>query len=334
MSYYQFRGAIGELRTIETLLSFGMSVNSLNGSDFGLDVHAQLPAGADFLEGSPEAEPGQPEPVWEMSNRTVHFQVKSLNAGKKLQLPLATLANWVSASRVGNPTFLVVNTYGSLTEEPLGSRMVTPFAMAKILRSAKAGVKSRSVRYDNHESSTAFGADGDTRRSLWARIDLWSAAPALMSAAEDLIPLYDDYRSGLYAGPGGVPNGIQHFDERVIFLVADLAHSYLAYFEPQKLNDRSRILEILELIGVSYARHAPLWNYDQSVSEWGEKRVLKIIAAGGSTLRIPPGSFTAATNATAALEDLLRLAEKLGSYSPKRDRRHFAQSLGAISKAE
>ena len=322
MNYFQLRGALGELQTLESLLGFGMSVNSLTGSDFGFDLHAQLPDTQEFAEASPAPDLSHDADFsWPMSARTVHIQVKTLNAGAKLQLPVSTIRAWIAGSRVGTPTFLVINSRDKKTGEPISSRLVSPFGLSGSFATGKPEASSHTLKYDDPRFSSAFLTSGTARKDVWARIDLWSAAPAIMASAEDLVPLPGDYIRGAGSAPWRANNLLSKdpridYDLRVVKLIADLAHSYLTCFEPNTLADISKIDKTVHELAQTYDDGTTSWYLNENASKWIQDEVKIISSAGGSKLRIPPGSFTASTDRATALAELHSLVQRISSHAP------------------
>lgn len=322
MNYFQLRGALGELKTLESLLSFGMSVNSLAGSDFGWDLHAQLPDTHDFAETAPE--PGfnlQDELSWPMSARSAHFQIKSLNVGAKLSIPVSKIRSWIAGSKIGTPTFLVVNNYDQTTADPVSSHLITPFGLSKSLSRGQSGAYSHTVAYSNPKFSSNFVTVGKPRKDLWARIDLWTTAPTFMFYAEDRIPLPGSYVRGHGRASGTSPHphatgSITDFDFKVVDLLADLAHSFITCFEASALTDERRLREIVQQLADVYAKDNAAWFSDSSANEWITERIGGIKSSHGSDLPIPPGCFTSSATRDEAMEDLQALIVRLRSHAP------------------
>lgn len=327
MNYYQYRGMLGELAAIEGLLSFGMSVNSLTGSDFGWDLHAQLPEGHAFAEGSPIVEDlDQKTKSWQLSGRSAHFQIKAVSEAATLALPVDTLERWIAGSKFGSPTFLLVHEYGLDTERKQ-AWLLTPFGLAASLSRGVRGAKTHSLKYSDPEFSIPFITTGPGRNALWARLDLWTRVPALMSNAETLIPLPGDYHRGGWRKPSlvehvsDIPNTMD-YDHRVIKLLAELTYSYLTCFEPQNIGDHGRTGEVVRRLAQNYSNETSSWSDKEPVNVWIVNTTREKSAAEYANLLIPPGCFTASLTKEHALQDLEALARRLGFHAP-----HFEDRL-------
>ena len=95
-SYSQHLGMVGELQAARALLDIGASINSLTGSDFGWDLHVQLPERPPFLDGQSLQSRGS----WPMSGDSVHVQVKYTSTGRRPILNVATARSWIRGNGV------------------------------------------------------------------------------------------------------------------------------------------------------------------------------------------------------------------------------------------
>ncbi|MDT0212064.1 hypothetical protein [Curtobacterium sp. BRD11] len=316
MTFNQYRGNVGEIEATRLLLDFGMSINSLTGSDFGWDLHAQLPVSSTFSELAPDAD----APPWELSGRAAHFQVKSLAHGSTLSLRTDTLQQWVAASRGGLPTFLLIEQRGE--DENAGQWWtVSPSGLASALAGARRSARTRKIRFTHPAVGQQFH-----RYAFWARIDLWSTNPALMAAAEDRIPLPDDYIRGRELDARLVekfPEGIvpeMELDYRVITLLIDLAHSYLALFHPQKALDSRKIRDVADqLIAIYSADPRGPWSAENVLPIVEDSILHRGTRVGWEASLLPPGAFTSAVDARHAWVDVCALVSKLAAYSPSRN---------------
>ncbi|MEE2571087.1 hypothetical protein V1638_17085 [Pseudarthrobacter sp. J64] len=96
----QHNGAMGEAEALKDFLQMGASVNSLTSSDYGLDLHLQLPLVPQKF--------GRLESEWALSGRTAHVQVKNMTKGGSPSVEDSSVEGWVSGSKVGSPTFVFV----------------------------------------------------------------------------------------------------------------------------------------------------------------------------------------------------------------------------------
>lgn len=103
-------GHVGEANVFLKLCEWGCSANYLTQSDFGLDIHVQIPLLSVrdplfLVDGDKPTKDG-----WELDNKFAHLQVKFREDGiwypdEKDQ---EHIAGWVSASESGIPTFVAL----------------------------------------------------------------------------------------------------------------------------------------------------------------------------------------------------------------------------------
>lgn len=93
-------GDIGEVEVVKAFLLMGAAVNSLTGSDYGLDLHIQVPLRPQQY--------GQLENCWPLSGRVAHAQVKNMTSGQNPSVSVGRLRGWITGSQVGAPTFVII----------------------------------------------------------------------------------------------------------------------------------------------------------------------------------------------------------------------------------
>lgn len=93
-------GDIGEAEVLKNFLLMGATVNSLTGSDYGLDLHVQLPLRPQKY--------GQLEKSWFLSGRVAHAQVKNMTSGQDPSVSVGRIRGWIAGAEVGTPTFVVI----------------------------------------------------------------------------------------------------------------------------------------------------------------------------------------------------------------------------------
>ena len=311
MTVNQYRGFLGETAMAGTLLSFGMSVNSLSSSDFGLDIHVQLPEDGRFAE----TEPWEHEDPWEMSGRTAHFQVKTVRDKNTPSVSLQTLRNWVKGSVLGAPTFILISHLKDSDSPKTPDKYVTPTGLRLLLDRSTEGSATRAISYNDPAVGYPFH-----RRSFYARLELWTLAPAFMYAVEERIPFPDTYGWGR---PLDQPfqDEMQEFDNRVITLLVDMGHSYLSLFHPGDAANPGRMKELVRELADGYEGRARNGGKPSGVWASDEGTLMKIESAIASRIpsvpRIPPGSFTSSACPEQARKDLQDLVTALSEYQPR-----------------
>lgn len=93
-------GDIGEVDTLKEFLLMGAVVNSLTGSDYGLDLHIQVP-----LRPQEYNKLGN---SWSLSGRVAHAQVKNMTSGQDPSPAVERVRGWIAGAEVGVPTFLII----------------------------------------------------------------------------------------------------------------------------------------------------------------------------------------------------------------------------------
>lgn len=307
----QYRGDLGELAMTEMLLGFGMSVNSLTASDFGLDLHAFLPAGAPFAEADIEAD----SPPWEMTAVAAHFQVKNTTADAGVpSVKVSTLKNWVTASK-NTPVFVLIAHIADSNSSRETYSYITPTGLKELLKTGKPGAKTRSVTYEDKRWGHSWH-----RRAFFARVHLWAVAPALMDAYEECLPLPDTYTSGRHDSKAATP--IIDFDHRVVSVLIDLGHAYMHHFQvrskainPAEIKALVKELaEIYEGRQLNNGKPIGTWVVEQYVLDLIESRITQQLAS--TTPRVSTAAYTLSMNPREALRDLKNLVETLSRYQP------------------
>lgn len=182
-------GDVGELKIALKFVEMGCSVNSLTGSDYGLDLHIQLPERAILAKKQNES--------WAMSGRTAHLQVKHSTGDNDPSIKIPTLRSWVTGSRTGVPTFLIC-LYGE------HARYAAPWHFVDKLKEAESEEKLKATK--SFSKKTTLDLNEATFPHL---LQLWTKYPALMLMARvDSWQLYLD------------------FDERFKALVAALCYAW------------------------------------------------------------------------------------------------------------
>lgn len=93
-------GDIGEANVLKDFLLMGAAVNSLTGSDYGLDLHIQVPQRPQVY--------GRPTKKWPLSGRVAHAQVKNMTSGQDPSPPVGRVRGWIAGAQAGAPTFVVI----------------------------------------------------------------------------------------------------------------------------------------------------------------------------------------------------------------------------------
>lgn len=111
MTKGQRNGHVGEARAFLKLCEWGCSANYLTQSDFGLDIHVQIPQlppkAQAFLASHNEPKTDE----WQLDGKFIHLQVKYRSDGKwypGCDIGKDLIQQWVSSSESGIPVFLVV----------------------------------------------------------------------------------------------------------------------------------------------------------------------------------------------------------------------------------
>lgn len=157
-------GNVGELKAALKFLEMGCSVNSLTASDYGLDLHVQLPERVILAK-------DQKQP-WAMSGRTAQVQVKHSTDDNDHTIKIPTLRSWVTGSRTGIPTFLVC-----LFEEQ--SRYATPWHFVDKLKEADSDVTQKASKSFGKSSTLPLN-----EATFPYLLQLWTKYPGLMLLAK------------------------------------------------------------------------------------------------------------------------------------------------------
>lgn len=150
-----YNGDIGEVEVLRELLGMGLSVNSLTGSDYGLDLNLQVPLRPMAIGDLPEE--------WSLSGRTAYVQVKNMTSGQSASVPPSRVRGWISGSKIGAPVFVVVIRNGKTWD------LYTPNDLQRLLdnwqeknelkcKNGKKAAKTISLtnRYARKYNSAAF----------------------------------------------------------------------------------------------------------------------------------------------------------------------------------
>lgn len=307
----QHRGLLGELAISELLSGFGLSVNSLTDSDFGLDLHGIMPEEAPFV--FDEVQPNSPP--WQMSSNAVHLQIKNTLPGTPVPVvKVDTLKSWIDGSQ-RTPVFVVISHIADSQSPREPYAYITPTGLKALLATSQPRAKTRSLTYENRAVSHSWN-----RRGFYARLHLWTVAPALMNAIEEELPLPDTYDSGRHLSNGKPP--MMDFDQRVFNLLAALGHSYLHQFQPR--SRQVTAAEIKKLVGTlanTYKgttspdrAHADCWHIDGYILDRIESTITQRLQT--RTPALSTGSFTSSANSGEALADLKRIVAILSTYQP------------------
>lgn len=93
-------GDIGEAEVLKDFLLMGAAVNSLTGSDYGLDLHIQVPLRPLVYQ--------QLATKWELSGRVAHAQIKNMTSGQDPSTSVGRVRGWIAGAMSGTPTFVVI----------------------------------------------------------------------------------------------------------------------------------------------------------------------------------------------------------------------------------
>lgn len=178
-TFSQLRGYIGESYVQYRLCKAGCSVNSLVASDFGIDLHVQLPdLGNDWVVA--EAIRDKKRGIWSMLPEFVHIQVKFKGEGAVL-VPSNEVQEWVATSRTGLPTFLFL-----VKEAENGNEEVRYFDPSQ-MRSMLNGIDSEeSIRFE-YEDGSVFDDN-----LILVEMLLFARYPLLMQSFSATPADYDD----------------------------------------------------------------------------------------------------------------------------------------------
>lgn len=159
----QYIGDIGELKVVELFLRMGCSVNYLTGSDYGLDLHVQMPESPTVAATMTKS--------WAISGRTAHIQVKNSTSTSSPSVDVPTLRTWVTGSRTGTPTLLVC-LFG--TEK----RFATPWHFIEKLSEVDAATKQPATKSFGKRSTLKL-----EEQTFSYLLQLWTRYPGLMMMA-------------------------------------------------------------------------------------------------------------------------------------------------------
>lgn len=111
MTKGQRNGHVGEARVFLKLCEWGCSANYLTQSDFGLDIHVQIPKSSSGFQDFFSPDNGPATDKWLLDGKFIHLQVKYRSGGRwtpRSAHDKDQISQWVSSSESGIPTFLVV----------------------------------------------------------------------------------------------------------------------------------------------------------------------------------------------------------------------------------
>lgn len=204
-------GDQGEFLTAAMLLATGASINSLTSSDYGWDLHLQLP---EVPLAAMDEEFAKTD-KWELSNRIVHVQVKGMSSNRFPTIALGAARSWVNGSYAIAPTFVVIRKRDGTF------LMSSPADIREWLRSY-----SQDTNKARRSLSTCPRRPVD-ERNMTAVLDLWSLYPAVMMAVES--DVVDELMSGS-------PDKVLAAAKR---LVVSLATAHMATYHPDRVDTES-----------------------------------------------------------------------------------------------
>lgn len=224
-------GHVGELKVAIKFLEMGCSVNSLTASDYGLDLHVQLPEQVILAK-------DQKKP-WAMSGRAAHVQVKHSTDDNDHSIKIPTLRSWVTGSRTGIPTFLVC-----LFEEQ--ARYATPWHFVEKLKEADSDATKKASKSFGKNSTLVL--DEATFPYL---LQLWTKYPGMM-----LLAKIDSWSED--------SDSLGHFKA----LVAELCYAWA--MDHRLLNDAditavNRLMELARLAAPLVDKEADPWAFGEEL---------------------------------------------------------------------
>jgi len=274
-TYAQLKGDQGELEAATLLLDTGGAINNLTSSDYGWDLHLQLPDDP-FVWSSAV---WQHRSGWLLSARTVHVQVK--NATRTMLKP-ETVFMW---SKTPAPTSFL------LERDPNGPFYSTPDQLAKWARrfTKKHPNYSKSVQYKGEYR-------GWDVREFATEAYLWTSHPLLMRAASHavrplLAPSFDTY--------------FEHkFRDFLLMLANGVAQRFPArYLEPYDLVARRNLADVVAAAG---GHKFPHRSFDPD--KLAESLLLEITAHAYS---LTPAVYSISDDPAEIESDLAQLIEDL-----------------------
>jgi len=182
-----YLGDVGEVKVLLELLDLGAAVHLITGSDYGWDLHVQVP-----LIPTNASDLGDAD-GWSMSGRAAHVQVKKKSSSKSPSVDPGTIRGWISGSEVGVPTFaFIVLPEANFYLSPRDLKTIVAnweSGNVKKKREGKAEVKSVTL-------SLSKAREYNSEEFSWL-LHLWTKYPGIMyrSSIEDWAKLD---RDGLY----------------------------------------------------------------------------------------------------------------------------------------
>ncbi|MGA1836993.1 hypothetical protein VD659_08670 [Herbiconiux sp. 11R-BC] len=294
MTRNQAQGQMAENEATGHLMRLGFSLNSLTGSDFGWDLHGQMPETPLVLTGMSALTAAS----WELSARAVHVQVKSMRAARYPQLDRRTVSAWLQASLMGSPTFVMI-VRANVRDTAERHRFMTPGDLDRWLRRVR-DLRPPRQRITRDETRLL-----DTSQ-LPLVLDLWGRFPLLMHLVADRLPI-------------GAQNRREDVEDAITYLIAEFAHSYLARFYPHSGADTYRLTSVYDSISSAfYAGAGDSWSWpDESTRVVHAGDLLVNTRNGGNEWTdpaIPLHALTASADEAPALDDVRGAAEILGRY--------------------
>lgn len=285
-----YSGDVGEVEVLKELLLLGAAVNGLTASDYGWDLHVHAPSDVMDLDESIAPLPR----TWGLSGRTAHVQVKRSAKNSPPRVSVGTARGWLTGTRAGTPTFLLLVSGGRTKSSEPQVRYATPNDISSWLQTAE---KKHGSRVDS--GTYTFGsrqAKPFDRRRFAAELQLWTRYPNVMLHPDlpDIVPFL--ISSTVDLTPSVVLDVIRGF------ALGYCAHFQLPIFEDINTETRDAINAFTNLAQIPEEQpdntFIELYQYiDATVMKADSKRA----PAGG----IPLGAYTVSTDKKEALADAL-----------------------------
>jgi hypothetical protein len=239
-SKQQYLGHVGETEVLRQLLDIGASINSLSASDFGWDLHVHLPEKAMVIGDLTEKSDGLEKvaladlTTWEMSGYTANIQVKKQTSDWIPEVSVGTLRGWLTGSRVGVPTFVVIVKGERLT-------YLSPHALLGLQHEA-------AQQYLDDEDKIELSDGVEVSKSqLSLLLYIWTRHPQIMLAGgfDDILAFPTHERKG-------------RAQEQAAALASNLALAWLKDHDQSGIDNQETLIRTCEQFGsLAYSQLNP-----------------------------------------------------------------------------
>lgn len=303
-----YNGDMGEIEVLRKLLKMGASVNSLTGSDYGLDLHIQVPLRPMSIGDLPEQ--------WSLSGRTAYVQVKNMTSGQSASVPPSRVRGWITGSKVGAPVFVVVIRNGKTWD------LYSPKDLQRLLDNWQEKNEAKCKK-------GKLAAKTITLTSAYARKYNSAAFPGLLhlwtSYPQVLLNQYVRIEDWPYLTPGKLEDQDKGFVAQVC--LAWLSAHFPERPIPESGQQEPLILPIIEAAfrelvtaetEVSSNQMAPTWDHSAQLLEFAGE-VWDLLVKAANRLGTWPEaalatSYALATSPEAASEEAQRLVSDVMTF--------------------